>query len=206
MYIRTKLNRPNQALQRRLQERHAPELKRWLAKVEHVPVPNPMDNLGDYDCPYCMQTSLKAGASRCPLCRGEIVADYWNAVRAREEAAAERRTEALRTAARRTRVMEEKAAAEQVRTAPERSAAAVEAQRRRRDAVSRRNAWTGAEVGATIGGIAIGFAGCVSCLDNGPHLHTLMPPFNLFSGLLFGAIVGALIGIFLGLAMGQKAD
>jgi hypothetical protein len=74
-------------------------------------------NPGDYDCPHCKYRSLKAGASRCPLCRGEVASDYWNAVRAKEKVEAE-------AAAERKRAMQAAAAAEQIRTAPARAAAA----------------------------------------------------------------------------------
>jgi len=43
-------------------------------------------NLGDHECPHCLQVSLKRGASRCPLCQGEIADAYWSAIRAREQA------------------------------------------------------------------------------------------------------------------------
>jgi hypothetical protein len=69
-------------------------------------------NPGDYACPHCRYVSLKREASRCPLCRGEIGGDYWNAVRAREKAEVERK-----------RAVEAAAAAEWIRTAPEREAA-----------------------------------------------------------------------------------
>jgi len=36
--------------------------------------------LGEYDCPYCKQTSLRMRASRCPLCTAEIEDNYWTIV------------------------------------------------------------------------------------------------------------------------------
>jgi hypothetical protein len=57
-------------------------------------------NPGDYDCPLCKYRSLREGASRCPLCHGEIKGDYWNAVWAKKkvdaEAAAERKRAAVK--------------------------------------------------------------------------------------------------------------
>ena len=164
-------------------------------------------NPGDYDCPHCKYRSLRAGASRCPLCHGEIGGDYWNGVRTREQAAAERK-----------RVMEEEAAAEWIRTAPERAAAAeraalagakaaAEAQQLRRKAASKDSAYTGVFYGATLGGIVMGFAGCVSCLNHPFHAGDFpLTPFNLFTGLLLGAIGGAVIGAVLGFSIGQNKD
>jgi hypothetical protein len=34
-------------------------------------------NPGDHKCPHCLYFSLKAGASRCPLCHGQVGNDYW---------------------------------------------------------------------------------------------------------------------------------
>ncbi|HXU36508.1 MAG TPA: hypothetical protein VN937_09105 [Blastocatellia bacterium] len=70
-------------------------------------------NPGDYECPHCLYLSLKKDASRCPLCHGEVRSGYWDVVRVREKADEERRAAAL-----------EAAAEEQIRTAPERAAAA----------------------------------------------------------------------------------
>lgn len=95
------------------------EIRNALSEIAHTTA-----NLGDYVCPHCMQTSLREGASRCPLCQGEIVGNYWNAVWARKKAAAERNAAALKAAAERKRAMDEEAAAELIRTAPEREAAA----------------------------------------------------------------------------------
>lgn len=110
-----------------------------------------------------------------------------------------------------------KAEAEQLRTArgqvaaAERAAlaapsAAAEAQRRRRNAASGEGALNGAAFGALLGGIVMGFSGCVSCLNNFQAQHTLMTDFNLFNGLLFGAIGGAVIGVVVGIAIGQMKD
>lgn len=84
--------------------------------------------------------------------------------------------------------------------------AAAEAQRLRRNAASRDNALSGAVVGAVLGGIVMGFSGCVSCLNNFQAQHTLITDFNLFNGLLFGAIGGAVIGVVVGIAIGQMKD
>ncbi|HXH38399.1 MAG TPA: hypothetical protein VNN08_07205 [Thermoanaerobaculia bacterium] len=161
-------------------------------------------NLGNYDCPYCMQTSLKTGASRCPLCRGEIAAGYWTAVRAQEKADTERKAVALRVAFEQQRAMEAEAAAELLRTAPAREAAAraaaAEAKRMRRNAASDELGPIGAMLGALFGGIGTGLAGCVS------WYQALMPGFNVFNGLLYGAIGGAIIGVVLGITIGQMKD
>lgn len=47
-------------------------------------------NPGDFECPHCRYTSLKAGASRCPLCRGDVTRDYWEETLATLRVAAER--------------------------------------------------------------------------------------------------------------------
>lgn len=187
------------------------EMRSSLSEIANTRA-NTRTNLGDYDCPYCMQTSLKAGASRCPLCRGEIGRDYWSAVRAREKADAERQAAAFKAAAERKRALEEAAAAELIRTAPERESAAraaalaaanaaAEARRQRRNAASLLNAAKGAGCGATLGGIALGIAGCVSCSRDIGSMD-----FNLFNGLLYGAIGGAVIGLLWGIAIGQMKD
>ena len=62
-------------------------------------------NPGDYECPHCRYVSLKAGASRCPLCHGEVGSNYWSAEAKRQEA---RKAEA---------VLAERAAAEVKRSA-----------------------------------------------------------------------------------------
>lgn len=170
-------------------------------------------NPGDYDCPHCKYRSLRADASRCPLCHGEIGRDYWHAVRAREKANAEREAAASKAAAELKRAREEEAAAEWIRTAPERAEAAAraaaEAQRLRRDAASKEYAGTGAGIGATLGGIVMGFSGCVSCLNQATHMRPgdfPLTPFNLFTGLLLGAIGGAVIGAGLGFSIGKNKD
>ena len=48
-------------------------------------------NPGDYDCPRCLYTTLKYGASRCPKCHGTVNDVHWKCVREREAAKAERR-------------------------------------------------------------------------------------------------------------------
>lgn len=93
-------------------------------------------NPGDYACPHCKYISLKRGASRCPLCQGEVESDYWSAIQAAEKAAARAAVEQKAAAA-------AAAAAAWERSAPERAAAAertalaaanaaAEARRRRR--------------------------------------------------------------------------
>ncbi|MGZ8842789.1 MAG: hypothetical protein ACXW18_03950 [Pyrinomonadaceae bacterium] len=157
-------------------------------------------NPGDYDCPHCKYRSLRSGASRCPLCHGEIGGDYWNAVRAQEQAAAERK-----------RAMEAAAAAELIRTAPERAAAAAraaaEAQRLRKNEASKDNAYFGATCGAILGGIVMGLAGCASCLNHLPPVGDFpVTPFNLVTGLVLGAIIGGVIGAVIGFSIGQIKD
>jgi RNA polymerase subunit RPABC4/transcription elongation factor Spt4 len=56
-------------------------------------------NPGEYACPHCKYVSLKNEASRCPLCHGEIGADYWNAIRDRERADAEKKAAERKRAA-----------------------------------------------------------------------------------------------------------
>jgi hypothetical protein len=70
-------------------------------------------NPGDYTCPSCQYRSLRMGASRCPLCQGQIPADYWAKVLAAEKAAETQR-----------RAKEAQEAAEWARNAPAREAAA----------------------------------------------------------------------------------
>jgi hypothetical protein len=82
------------------------------------------------------------------------------------------------------------------------ASAAAAAQQLRRNAASRENAGPGAAIGAFLGGIAMGFAGCVSCVNNIPR----QTDFNLFSGLWYGAIGGAVIGGVVGIVIGQSKD
>lgn len=53
-------------------------------------------NPGEYACPHCQYISLKSGASRCPLCHGEVGRRYWDDVRAEYERAAPQREAARR--------------------------------------------------------------------------------------------------------------
>lgn len=174
----------------RREESDREEIKDTLYEIAHR---SPQStNLGDYECPYCKQTSLKRMASRCPLCRGEIANDYWSAVAARELADAERKLAAAQAEAERRKADAERqktlaaaaaeaAAAEQIRTAPARVAAArralADAQRKVRNARIQIALGYGS-VGALIGGIVLGFSG--------------------FNGLLFGAIIGGAIGVLIG--------
>jgi len=170
-------------------------------------------NPGDYKCPHCKYISLKNNASRCPLCHGEIGSDYWNTVRAWEKAEAEKElakaaaraaaeAEYIRTAPER----EAAAKAELIRTAPAREAAARAERQIRRNEASSENAKTGAGIGATLGGIVIGFAGLNSCLNNYKAVRGGVTDFNLFNGLFYGAIGGAVIGLVLGALIGQLKD
>lgn len=111
----------------------------------------------------------------------------------------------------RQKAMEEEAAAEQIRVraaAAERQKAkeeeaAAEAQRLRRNAASGEIGASCAGIGAVLGGIVMGFSGCVSCVNN---LGTQHNDFNLFNGLFYGAIGGAVIGAVVGILIGQNKD
>lgn len=172
-------------------------------------------NPGDYDCPQCMYRSLKWQASRCPLCQGEIVREYWSAVAAMELAKAEREAVAARERAERQRELETAAAAEYLRSAPERAAAAeraavaaanaaAEVRRQRRYIATGRKTGAGFSYGGMLGGILMGVSGCVSCLNNYRAEHTVLTHFNLFNGLIYGAVGGAVIGALLGYALSQS--
>jgi len=114
----------------------------------------------------------------------------------------------------RQKAMEAAATAEQIRSREEAARAAAhaaalaaaEAQRLRRNAASGEAAMNCAAFGAVLGGIVMGFSGCVSCLNNFQAQHTLITDFNLFNGLLFGALGGAVIGVVVGIAIGQMKD
>lgn len=106
------------------------------------------NNPGDYTCPNCLYVTLRSGASRCPKCQGTVNADYWVRVRADEKATAladqERKAEEAAEQARR-RLAEAEAAADWVRRAPEREAAAranaAEALRQRRAKAAAKVFW-----------------------------------------------------------------
>lgn len=55
-----------------------------------------VNNPGDYQCPYCLMTSLKKPARRCPRCQHDIESGYWDRVNAREAEAGRREVEARR--------------------------------------------------------------------------------------------------------------
>jgi len=81
----------------------------------------------------------------------------------------------------------------------------IEAQQKRRNVASIEYAGAGAGIGAFLGAIVVGLAGCVSCINN----HTsndLITDFNLFSGAWYGAIGGALIGAIIGALIGQAEN
>jgi len=115
-----------------------------------------------------------------------------------ERALAAKRAEELR--------QENARQAERAAAALAAASAAAAAQQRRRNAASIENAGPGAGLGAFLGGIAMGFAGCVICVNNAPRQNTLMTDFNLFNGLLYGAIGGAVIGVVVGIVIGQSKD
>jgi len=82
-------------------------------------------NPGDYECPHCRFISLKSGASRCPLCHGEVQGDYWGRVRAAEKIRADRE-----------RAIQQERAAEWERNTPARAMAArAAALKRKRGAI-----------------------------------------------------------------------
>lgn len=97
------------------------ELRNAVSQAAYTSV-----NPGDYDCPHCKYRSLKAAASRCPLCHGEVSTDYWNDVRAKEEIAAHAFAE-------REKATKAEAAAEHLRMAPVRAAAANAVRKRDHD-------------------------------------------------------------------------
>jgi ssDNA-binding Zn-finger/Zn-ribbon topoisomerase 1 len=170
-------------------------------------------NPGEYECPHCRYISLKKRASRCPLCHGEVGAEYWNVVSIREEA--ERKASAAAEARKRilekeARILEKEAADERARTAPEReaeaAAAAAAARRTRRGEASRRYALEWGLIGSVWGLVTLGFAGCCSCVANAPRLNTLITPFNLFNGALSGIGIGLVIGALIGVIAGQMKE
>lgn len=70
-------------------------------------------NPGEYECPHCLYRTLRSGATRCPMCHGQVDAEYWREVRTREQAEVARQ-----------KALAEAAAEEARRTAPAREAAA----------------------------------------------------------------------------------
>lgn len=74
----------------------------------------------------------------------------------------------------------------------------------RTGAASSESAWKGGCTGSTLGGIAIGLVGCVSCFrDASFQWSAPMSGFNALNGFLYGAIAGALIGAFSGTRLGR---
>lgn len=212
-----------EAVERERNRQHDEELRhKELVRLREQEIYR-RQNPGDYECPHCKYISVKSGASRCPLCQGEVGSEYWAAVRVREKAEAERKLAEAQAASERQRVaaqaaverkkaLDEAAAAEYLRTAPERAAAAeraalaaaraaAEAQRRRRNAASWKSASDYGQIGATLGGIVLGFSGCVSCFNSFGATG-----FNLFNGLAYGVICGAVIGVIVGIVNGQSKD
>jgi len=89
-------------------------------------------NPGDYDCPHCLYRTLKLGASRCPMCHGQIGAEFWRLIqqdkqRREEQAERERRRRAAEEEVRRQQreVEEEKRRIEWEKAAPAREAEAA---------------------------------------------------------------------------------
>ena len=145
-------------------------------------------NPGDYQCPHCMYLSLRRGASRCPLCHGDVGSEYWNSVRASEAAAEERqRAMAAATAAAATA-----AKAEYDRAAPERAAAARRKEQEHVSAASMSGFWgglLGAIAGLLVGGVLGLVVEIASCVKTGTEKGS-------GSGvvILIAMIVGAVIG------------
>lgn len=151
-------------------------------------------NPGDYPCPHCRYISLKNYASRCPLCHGEIGGNYWNAVRKVEKdeaeiAEAESKAEAERKVAR-----EAAAAAEWIRTAPEREAAAIVEQQIRRNEASRK--------------LAIKY-GIIAFFASFVLTPILVPDKNLnfdLSANLISIIAITFVGAIIGAIIGQNKE
>lgn len=151
-------------------------------------------NPGDYACPHCKYVSLKREASRCPLCHGEVGSQYWSEVRAAENAENERRRAIAEAAA-------NAAAAEYIRTAPQRAAAEAEALRikqRAKNISSVMNVFGGGASGGFLGlllGAIIGFGkGCANYSPyNGSSPFTYIPTAAL-TVCIIGAVLGAVVG------------
>lgn len=82
--------RESREREQREDERRERESKKAEERAHRV------NNPGDFDCPACMMTTLKRGATRCPKCTELVSANYWAAVEAREAEAVRRREEALK--------------------------------------------------------------------------------------------------------------
>ena len=96
-------------------------------------------NPGDYACPHCLYISLKMGASRCPLCHGDLPNDHWVRVRASEKAKAELRRAEEKAAEERKRAAELAVAAEVERNGPALVAAAKAERKARAKAAARKS-------------------------------------------------------------------
>lgn len=150
-------------------------------------------NPGDYECPHCRYTSLRNGASRCPLCRGEIGNQYWSEVRATE-----------RVTAARLRAKAEADAAEESRAAPIR--AALELQRKiegEDEAIAAGWKVVGLSV-LGLGGVFLGALICSGLANH--HVETIPPSVGGCIWMILG-VVGAAgtiilgLGLYLGLAI-----
>lgn len=171
---------------------------RELSQRSLYEIANQSCDLGDYDCPYCLQTSLRRSASRCPLCRGEIAPEFWITIRRQEESVSAELAAAQAIAAQRKKADEKAADAEERWQAPERQAKAEVRARTERHKEYREGIDMSARLGAGLGGLVLGFSGCVSCSKQlGSPGGELMPDFNLFTGLLWGGLAGAIVGVLL---------
>jgi hypothetical protein len=65
---------------------------------------------GDYECPHCRYVALKKGASRCPLCHGQITPTFWPELEERLKREAFERKRELERLLERTRPERERAA------------------------------------------------------------------------------------------------
>lgn len=85
----------------------------------------------------------------------------------------------------------------------------AEQERKRDNSATLEDASLFAGIGAVLGGVVLGFGGCVSCASQMLPAGTpgwkdhMITPFNLITGLLIGVIGGALIGVMIGAIKGQ---
>ena len=144
-------------------------------------------NPGEYACPHCLYFTLKRGALRCPHCRGDVARDYWDKVRAREQAAEEER-----------RRQEAATRAEWERGAPERKTKAIQA---RIAAVEEEIAACHKTIGLSIGVVAATFALAFGS-EGLANQHANTNPPNL-AGCLQGLLIalGSLGVIIFGLGL-----
>ena len=85
--------RADEAAEHRRRSLEQQEEAQWEAETQHFELQRSLSenaykraNPGDYECPHCKYISLKRGASRCPLCHGEVGSEFWQDLRNRETA------------------------------------------------------------------------------------------------------------------------